>query len=86
MTIKSAARISVRQVARAEMMAELQQEVSAYERRYGMSSVRMAGLMERGEMPETAEVLKWCFAWRALQSLKDRIPTDGSRGKTTKPF
>lgn len=77
--------IPVRNISRAEMMAELQKEISKYERRYEMPSARMAALIEWGEMQETAEVLKWCFAYRALQSLNDRTRTDGSRGKTTKP-
>ena len=77
--------IPVRNISRAEMMAELQKEISEYERRYETPSARMAALIEWGEMQETAEVLKWCFAYRALQSLNDRTHTDGSRGKTTKP-
>ena len=82
---ESTAGIPVRKVSRAEMMAELQKEISEYERRYEMPSARMAALIEWGEMQETAEVLKWCFAYRALQSLNDRTRTDGSHGKTTKP-
>ena len=71
--------IPVRKVSRAEMMAKLQKEISEYEQRYEMPSERMAALIEWGEMQETAEVLEWCFAYRALASLKERIQTDGSR-------
>ena len=71
--------ITVRKVSRAEMAAELQAEIADYEQRYEMPSERMAALIEWGEMQETAEVLKWCFAYRALQSLKERTQTDGSR-------
>ena len=74
MTTNSSGRITVRHVEQTEMMAELQHEVSVCDQRYAMSSQRMAALIEQGEMPETVEVLKWCFAWRALQSMKERIP------------
>lgn len=77
--------IPVRYLAPGEMLAELEAELRQYEIRYEMSSEKMATLLEWGEMRETAEVLKWCFAYRAWQSLKDRTRTDGSRGKTTKP-
>ena len=70
--------IPVRKVSRAEMMAELQAEITDYEQRYEMPSERMAALIEWGEIQETAEVLKWCFAYRALESLKERTQTDGS--------
>ncbi len=69
MTVKPTAGIPVRNVSRAEMMAELQQEISEYEQRYEMPSERMAALIEWGQMSETAEVLKWCFAYRVLQSM-----------------
>ena len=78
MSTTTKASIPVRKVSRAEMMAELQKEISEYEQRYEMPSERMAVLIEWGEMQETAEVLKWCFAYRALESLKERIQTDGS--------
>lgn len=74
MTTNPSGRIPVRHVEQAEMMAELQHEVTEYEQQYAMPSQRMAALMEQGEMPETVDVVKWCFAWRALQSMKDRIP------------
>ena len=76
---ETAAGITVRKVSRAEMMAELEAEIAGYEQRYEMPSERMAALIEWGEMQETAEVLKWCFAYRALASLKERTQTDGSR-------
>ena len=78
MSTTAEARIPVRRVSRAEMMAELQAEVADYEQRYEMPSERMAALIEWGEMKETAEVLKWCFAYRALESLKERTQTDGN--------
>lgn len=78
MSTTAKASIPVRKVSRDEMMAELQKEISEYEQRYEMPSERMAALIEWGEMQETAEVLKWCFAYRALESLKERTQTDGS--------
>ena len=78
MSTTAKASIPVRKVSRDEMMAELQKEISEYEHRYEMPSERMAALIEWGEMQETAEVLKWCFAYRALESLKERTQTDGS--------
>lgn len=78
MSTTAKTRIPVRKVSRAEMMAELQAEIADYEQRYEMPSERMAALIEWGEMQETAEVLKWCFAYRALESLKERTQTDGS--------
>ena len=78
MSTTAKASIPVRKVSRAEMMAQLQAEIADYEQRYEMPSERMAALIEWGEMQETAEVLKWCFAYRALESLKERIQTDGS--------
>ncbi len=77
-TTETTTGIPVRRVSRAEMMAELQAEIADYEQRYEMPSERMAALIEWGEIPETAEVLKWCFAYRALESLKERTQTDGS--------
>ena len=79
MSTTGKASITVRKVSRAEMVAELQAEIADYEQRYEMPSERMAALIEWGEMQETAEVLKWCFAYRALESLKERTQTDGSR-------
>ena len=78
MSTTGKASIPVRKVSRAEMMAELQAEIADYEQRYEMPSERMAALIEWGEMQETAEVLKWCFAYRALESFKERTQTDGS--------
>jgi len=78
MSTTAKASIPVRKVSRDEMMAELRKEISEYEQRYEMPSERMAALIEWGEMQETAEVLKWCFAYRALESLKERTQTDGS--------
>lgn len=57
MSTTTKASIPVRKVSRAEMMAELQKEISEYEQRYEMPSERMAVLIEWGEMQETAEVL-----------------------------
>ncbi|MCY4414997.1 MAG: hypothetical protein OXE87_01610 [Chloroflexi bacterium] len=78
MSTTGKAGIPVHNVSRTEMMAELQAEIAEYEQRYEMPSERMAALIEWGEMQETAEVLKWCFAYRALASLKERTQTDGS--------
>ncbi len=78
MSTTGKAGIPVHNVSRDEMMAELQAEIAEYEQRYEMPSERMAALIEWGEMQETAEVLKWCFAYRALESLKERTQTDGS--------
>ena len=77
-TTETTTGIPVHRVSRAEMMAELQAEIADYEQRYEMPSERMAALIEWGEIQETAEVLKWCFAYRALESLKERTQTDGS--------
>ncbi|MYC34813.1 MAG: hypothetical protein F4X64_16770 [Chloroflexi bacterium] len=82
---ETTAEIPVRKVSRAEMMAELQAEIADYEQRYEMPSERMAALVEWGEMKETAEVLEWCFAYRALESLREQTPTAGSPGTTTEP-
>ena len=82
---KTATGIPVRYLAPGEMQAELEAELRQYEIRYEMPSERMAALVERGEMRETVEVLKWLFAYRALEFLNDRTRTDGSRGRTTKP-
>ena len=82
---KTATGIPVRYLAPGEMQAELEAELRQYEIRYEMPSERMAALVERGEMQETIEVLKWLSAYRALEFLNDRTRTDGSRGRTTKP-
>ena len=81
---KTATGIPVRYLAPGEMQAELEAELRQYEIRYEMPSERMAALVEWGEMQETVEVLKWLFAYRALEFLNDRTRTDGSRGRTTK--
>ena len=82
---KTATGIPVRYLAPGEMLAEIEAELRQYEIRYEMPSERMAALVERGEMQETIEVLKWLFAYRALEFRNDRTRTDGSRGRTTKP-
>jgi len=82
---KTATGIPVRYLAPGEMLAELEAKLRRYEIRYEMPSERMAALVERGEMQETIEVLKWLSAYRALEFLNDRTRTGGSRGRTTKP-
>jgi hypothetical protein len=42
-----------------EWLAELNQKLSSYERKYGITSEEMKNRVEQGQMPETNEVCSW---------------------------
>jgi hypothetical protein len=42
-----------------DLRAELERRISAYEARYGISSDRLSGAIDRGEIAETLDVCDW---------------------------
>ena len=61
------------------------QASSKFERRYEMSSEKMAKLLELDAIRPTAEVLEWYQDYYGVQSLLGKIPTIGTPGTTTEP-
>ena len=76
----------VRVIPREQILRERRRELLEYERRYEMSSERMAALMELDAMRPTAEVIRWYQIYYAVRSLlEEETPTTGTRGTTTEP-
>ena len=67
------------------LLAETESELREYERRYEMSSDRMAELLELDAIRPTAEVLKWYAAYQGAKLLRERTRTTGTHGTTTAP-
>ena len=78
-------RIPVRVVPREQMLKERQDELRKYERRYEMSSEKMATLLELDAIRPTAEVLRWYSSYHAVKLLREETPTTGTPGTTTGP-
>ena len=77
----------VRVVPREQILKERQRELREYERRYEMSSQRMAALMEMDAIRPTAEAIRWYQIYYAVRSLlEEGTPTTGIRGTTTEPY
>ncbi len=83
MATKERQRTRVRVVPRAQMLKEKQAELRKYERRYEMSSEKMATLLELDAMRPTAEVLIWYGIYYGVKSLLGETPTIGTPGTTT---
>ena len=77
--------IPVRRVPAETMLAELDEKMRKYERRYEMSSDKMATLLELHAIRPTAEVLRWYSAYQGAKSLREKIRTTGTAGTTTEP-
>lgn len=78
-------RIPVHKVPAGTMLAELDKKMRKYERRYEMSSDKMAALLEMDAIRPTAEVLRWYSAYQGAKSLREKTHTTGTAGTTTGP-
>ena len=67
------------------MLAEAESEKRVYEKRYEMSSEKMAKLMEADAIRPTAEVIKWYSTFQGARLLREKTPTTGIPGTTTGP-
>ena len=77
--------IPVRTVKAKSVLARLRRRIRKYENRYEMPSERMAQMLQSGDVRETAEIVKWMQAYHVLRYLKEKTPTNGTRGTTTEP-
>ncbi len=75
--------IPVRRISSAELLSEMESKLRKYERRYEMSSEKMAALLELDAIRPTAEVLKWYARYQGALSLRKKTPTTGTPGTTT---
>ncbi len=73
----------VHNLAPGTMLADVESEMRVYEKRYEMSSERMAVLLEADAIRPTAEVLKWYAAFQGAKLLRAKTPTTGTPGTTT---
>ena len=85
MATKERPRTRVKVVPRAQMLEERQAKLRKFERRYEMSSEKMAKLLELDAIRPTAEVLEWYQDYYGVQSLLGKTPTIGTPGTTTEP-
>ena len=65
-------KIPVRVVPREQMLKERQGELREYEKRYEMSSEKMAALLSLDAIRPTAEVLEWYATYQGVKSMLDR--------------
>ena len=70
--------VKVREVDGRKAVARLRRRIRTYERRYEVGSEQMANLVTTGYVKETAEILKWMFDYRVLQSLGKETRTRGT--------
>ena len=75
--------IPVRTVPKDAMLAEVETRLRKYEKRYEMSSEKMAALLELDAIRPTAEVLRWYSAYQGAKLLRAKTPTTGIPGTTT---
>ena len=78
-------RIPVRVVPPGTMLKEAETELRKYERRYEMSSEKMATLLELDAIRPTAEVLEWYASYQGAKLLRAKTSTTGTPGTTTGP-
>ncbi len=83
MATKERPRTRVKVVPREQMLAERQAKLRKFERRYEMSSEKMAKLLELDAIRPTAEVLLWYSTYYGVKSLLEETPTTGTPGTTT---
>ncbi len=76
-------RIPVHKVPAGTMLAKLDKKMRKYERRYEMSSDKMAALLEMDAIRPTAEILRWYSAYQGAKSLRRKTRTTGTAGTTT---
>ena len=75
--------IPVHNVAPGTMLAEAEGRLREYEKRYEMSSEKMAVLMESDAIRPTAEVIQWYSTFQGAKLLRAKTPTTGTLGTTT---
>ena len=75
--------VKVREVDGRKAVARLRRRIRTYERRYEVGSEQMANLVTTGYVKETAEILKWMFDYRVLQSLGKETRTRGTVSTAT---
>ena len=78
--------IPVQKVPAEVALAEAESKMREYEKRYEMSSEKMATLLELDAIRPTAEVLRWYFAYQGAKLLREKIPTTGTPGTTTEQY
>ena len=76
-------KIPVRVRPREEIIEEWQAEIRTFEKRYEMSSEKMAALVELDAINQTSEVIQWYHTYYALKSLPETTPTTGTPGTIT---
>ena len=67
-------------------IGQMRRRIRLYERRYEIPTAQMLDEVEAGQMRETAEILKWMFAYRVLERLEPENPTGGSGSTATARF
>ena len=75
----------VRVLPREQIIRERQQELRVFEKRYEMSSKKMAALVELDAINQTAEVIQWYHTYYAVKSYLEETPMTGTPGTTTAP-
>ncbi len=76
--------IRVRVLPPGTMLAEVEAKLQKYERRYEMSSEKMATLLASDAIRPTAEMLWWYSAYQGAKLLRDQTRTTGIPGTITK--
>ena len=76
-------KIPVRKVSSEEMRAELNERIRVFERRYEMSSDKMALAYSLGLVRETAEIVEWMQAFHVRKYLNEKTLTTGTPTTTT---
>ena len=84
--MNSKGEIRIRVLPPGTMLAEAEAKLREYERRYEMSSDKMATLLELDAIRPTAEVLKWYSAYQGAKLLRAKTPTTGIPGTTIKAY
>ncbi len=67
-------------------IGQMRRRIRCYEQRYEIPTAQMLEEVEAGQMRETAEILKWMFAYRVLERLEPETPMGGSRLTATAGF
>ena len=66
-----------------ELIAAARSQVAEYEQRHGMTSERMAELVDGDEILPSIEVIKWYHTYDELRFLSEKTPIAGTHWKTT---
>ena len=77
--------IPVERLSKEAMRERREVRLQEYERRYEMSSEKMAALLEMDAIRPTAEVIKWYAVYQGELYARRGTPTTGTLGTTTAP-